>query len=175
MRGCIPRPMCALPPGLIEDWLGKRERDTETQRVGVDGVPDVRYALLTSPKHPVGTTDVQMMSCRKGIGREGGATGAREDSGQAEPRCETGKRGIIGLWLSSIALQSHNYSQDVTQCSSDSFTLPSPDRPQHKNPIVLVVCSDNGCLWSSKIIESEEKKGLNGGESGGIPCSNLHC
>ncbi|KAF3859534.1 hypothetical protein F7725_021933 [Dissostichus mawsoni] len=97
--------------------------------------------------------DVQMMSCRKGIGREGGATGAREDSGQAEPRCETGKRGITGLWLSSIALQSRNYSQDVTQCSSDSFTLPSPDRPQHKNPIVLVVCSDNGCLWSSKIIE----------------------
>lgn len=32
-------------------------------------------------QHPVGTTDVPMMSCGKGIGREGRATGAREDSG----------------------------------------------------------------------------------------------
>lgn len=31
---------------------------------------------------------MRMMSCRKGIGREGGATGAREDSRQAEPRSE---------------------------------------------------------------------------------------
>lgn len=42
-------------------------------------------------QHPVGTTDVQMMSCRKGIGREGGGIRAREDSGQAEPRSERGK------------------------------------------------------------------------------------
>ncbi|KAJ4924937.1 hypothetical protein JOQ06_003885, partial [Pogonophryne albipinna] len=83
----------------------------------------VLLCLMGNHRHPVGTTDVQMMSCRKGIGREGGATGAREDSGQAEPRCETGKRGITGLWLSSIALQSRNYSQDVTQCSSDSEAL----------------------------------------------------
>lgn len=34
-----------------------------------------------------------MMSCRKGIGREGGASGAREDSGQAEPRPEREGRG----------------------------------------------------------------------------------
>lgn len=24
MRGCIPRPKCALPPGLIGDWVGKK-------------------------------------------------------------------------------------------------------------------------------------------------------
>lgn len=32
-------------------------------------------------QHPVRTTDVPMMSCGKGIWREGGATRAREDSG----------------------------------------------------------------------------------------------
>lgn len=32
-------------------------------------------------QHPVRTTDAPMMSCGKGIGREGGATRAREDSG----------------------------------------------------------------------------------------------
>lgn len=62
---------------------------------------------------------MQMMSCRKGIGREGGAIGAREDSGQAEPRSERGKGGERkgeggregpGLWQSFIALQSRNYS-----------------------------------------------------------------
>ena len=47
-------------------------------------------------QHPVGTTDVQMMSCRKGIGREGGAIRAREDSGQAEPPSERGKGGERG-------------------------------------------------------------------------------
>ena len=39
---------------------------------------------------------MQMMSCRKGIGREGGAIGAREDSGQAEPRSEREGRGEWG-------------------------------------------------------------------------------
>lgn len=60
-----------------------------------------------------------MMSCRKGIGWEGGAMEAREDSRQAEPRSERkgrvrggegGEREGAGLWQSCIAPQSCNYS-----------------------------------------------------------------
>lgn len=39
MRGCIPRPECAPPPGQIEDWVGKRDRGW-----GQIGDPDVRAA-----------------------------------------------------------------------------------------------------------------------------------
>lgn len=67
--------------------------------------------------HPVGTTDVQMMSCRKEIGREGGAIGAREDSGQAEPRSEgeKGERGREGKRSRTVAILHH---PAVTQLSS---------------------------------------------------------
>lgn len=57
---------------------------------------------------------MRMMSCRKGIGWEGGAMEAREDSRQAEPRSE--RKGRVwggegaGLWQSCIAPQSCNYS-----------------------------------------------------------------
>lgn len=29
MTGCISRPKCALPPGLIEDWVGKTDKKEE--------------------------------------------------------------------------------------------------------------------------------------------------
>lgn len=45
-----------------------------------EGESSTNFVACLCHQHPVGTTDVQMMSCRKGIGREGGATGAREDS-----------------------------------------------------------------------------------------------
>lgn len=53
-----------------------------------EGESSTNFVACLCHQHPVGTTDVQMMSCRKGIGREGGASGAREDSRQAEPRSE---------------------------------------------------------------------------------------
>lgn len=50
--------------------------------------------------------------------------------------------------------------------SSLKFTLPSPDRPRHKKPIVLMVTADNGCLWSSgqreKVRKRKEKDGKRG-------------
>lgn len=76
---------------------------------------------------------MQMMSCRKGIGQEGGAIGAREDSRQAEPRCErereTGERGREGereqdcgnpsLPCSHAIIQ---FSQDMTQYRLESVS-----------------------------------------------------
>lgn len=53
-----------------------------------EGESSTNFVACLCHQHPVGTTDVQMMSCRKGIGREGGAIGTREDSGQAEPLSE---------------------------------------------------------------------------------------
>lgn len=58
-----------------------------------EGESSTNFVACLCHQHPVGTTDVQMMSCRKGIGREGGAIGAREDSGQAEPLSEREGRG----------------------------------------------------------------------------------
>lgn len=49
-------------------------------------------------QHPVGTTDVPMMSCGKGIGREGGATGAREDRGGRGLALRDGEGGSHPPW-----------------------------------------------------------------------------
>lgn len=69
-----------------------------------EGQSAPNFVACLCHQHPVGMTDVQMMSCRKEIGREGGATGAREASGQAYPRSVRGRgkggrvrRAFIGL------------------------------------------------------------------------------
>ena len=66
---------------------GKKEMVTKAE-----GGSSTNFVACLCHQHPVGTTDVQMMSCRKGIGWEGGATEAREDSRQAELRSERGNR-----------------------------------------------------------------------------------
>lgn len=98
------------------DWERTINRKPErTMVTKAEGESSTNFVACLCHQHPVGTTDVQMMSCRKGIGWEGGATGAREDSGQAEPRSErvkgeTEEGREKGLWQSFIALQSRNYS-----------------------------------------------------------------
>lgn len=69
----------------------RRRRDSKRKEEAVrkamvpkpEGQSAPNFVACLCHQHPVGMTDVQMMSCRKEIGREGGATGAREASGQA--------------------------------------------------------------------------------------------
>ncbi len=84
-----------------------------------EGESSTNFVACLCHQHPVGTTDVQMMSCRKGIGLEGGAIGAREDSGQAEPRSEReGREGERGS--RTVAIQSRSYSVFI-RCDSVEF------------------------------------------------------
>lgn len=72
----------------------RRNREPEGKKAVVtkaEGERAANFAACLCHQHPVGTTDVQMMSCRKGIGREGGASGAREDGRQAGPRAQRGR------------------------------------------------------------------------------------
>lgn len=237
------------------NWDPERKKERVTK---AEGEHCTNFVACLCHQHPVGTTDVQMMSCRKGIGWEGGA---REDRRQAEPWSERGREGERDQDCGSPSLPcSHAiipFSKDMTQYSLESvsafqkqplmllnsnfaervcrnsnhfrkrpvhlpcrchfaleeqqmcstggfscrtshkaqplqaaqaiwaiiylvqsllkFTLPSPDQPQHKNPIVLVVCSDNGFLWSSREKKVRKRTGLKRGESRAMRYSNLYC
>lgn len=130
--------------GRKKKWEeGKREKAQQQQTESLErkkemvtkaeGESSTNFVACLCHQHPVGMTDVQMMSCRKGIGREGGAIGAREDSRQAEPRSErgTGERGREGereqdcgnpsLPCSHAIIQ---FSQDVTQYRLESECFP---------------------------------------------------
>lgn len=59
-----------------EEWGGGVERERRRRKKApvtkALGESTTNFAACLCHQHPVGTTDVQMMSCRKGIGREGG-------------------------------------------------------------------------------------------------------
>lgn len=53
----------------VERERRRRKKAPVTKALGES---TTNFAACLCHQHPVGTTDVQMMSCRKGIGREGG-------------------------------------------------------------------------------------------------------
>lgn len=55
--------------GGVERARRRRKKAPVTKALGES---TTNFAACLCHQHPVGTTDVQMMSCRKGIGREGG-------------------------------------------------------------------------------------------------------
>lgn len=121
---------------------GARRKDCDK---GKNRESSTNFVACLCHQHPVGTTDVQMMSCRKGIGREGGASGAREDSGQAEPRPEREGRGGeeegrqgegAALWQPSTALPSRNHSVFIRFDSKLG---------QNESSVLCAVCSKRVC------------------------------
>ncbi|TNN71896.1 hypothetical protein EYF80_017903 [Liparis tanakae] len=133
-----------------------------------EGKSAPNFVVCLCHQHPVGTTDVQMMSCGKGIGREGGVIRAREDSGQAEPRSERGERkgGRRGALLcpAFTHLGPFQSSQDVTLQSlehveEEEVTICSPGLSSDR-------ISNVGCGTAMQHVTGGPGRGAVQGEEG---------